>query len=89
MTISKFFYKVRKAALTKAILSLSEVAITTIFNNCDTDTQSASDSNENGCDDDEDDACSCSIESNWPVSLAEGCLQLQQQMFRWGLISGP
>ena len=75
--------------LTNAILSLLKVATTAIFNICDTETQSASDSNEDDCDDDEDDACSCSRESNRSVSLSEGCLQLQQQIFRWGLIPGP
>ena len=78
-----------EAELTNAILSLLKVATTAIFNICDTETQSASDSNEDDCDDDEDDACSCSSESNRSVSLSEGCLQLQQQIFRWGLIPGP
>ena len=47
-----------------------------------TDTQSALDRNEDECDGEEADACGCSIESNRSVSLSEGCLQLQQQIFR-------
>ena len=80
-----------KAEVNNAILTLFQVAAAAIVNPDESIKQRSPESHgsDDGCDDEEDDADTVSFDGNPPTSINASCLQLQQEIAKWGLIPGP
>lgn len=76
-----------KPWICEAIASLSEQATRSIFNAKDSSNQEEAD--ENGINDNEDENDTCSPDIIALDTPVDSCLQLQQQVFSWGLVPGP
>ena len=80
-----------KVEINNALSTLSQVAAAAIFNPDESIKQRSPESHgsDDGCDDEEDDADTGSFDGKSPTSINASCLQLQQEIVKFGLIRGP